>query len=1343
MPAQLSFNAEASNSNSKPTLCSNFKTGILFGLLGFAVNWFKLELFFNVDFLFGSVITMFALMRYGLAAGTIAALVAATCTWYHWHQPWSIIIFSAEAIFAGVLAKRRRWELLTGDIFFWFSAGLLLVWFFYNQVMGFPLQVTLLIALKQGVNGIFNTLVAMGLSIAVSSLGSRRRELPSLYQVIFVSLALFVLIPAMGYLYFDIQKTLNQQMASYRKTTARICDISKHSVSLWLTLNRDTVMTLAGLIGSAERITQPEMQRIVEITRSNNPEFRRIGILNKSAITQAFSPLRDDNGASTIGVDLSDRGFNAILQSPAHPFVFDVNMGKIGIPRPRLLLVAPILAGDKYQGAAFGVVDFSVLQRILDDIVATSAMTVTLVDQNGRVVVSTQKSIKTLDTFSLPPNGSISSLADGVGHWIPAEHPGKGPAKRWFESFYVKEMPLTLGNGWKVVVESSIRPQLEEIGRQTAWSLGVVAFLIMIFIILSRLFAARYSLVMQKLEGATRQLPIRISSGEEVAWPTAMTFEMAGLVANFQVMAKAIQGHVSELESLNVSLEQRVAERTQELSESRTLLNSIINGTSDAVYVKDLKGRYLLFNVAAENFVGKSAADVLGKDDYYLFHPVEAMTVMDGDRKVIEGGVVRSYEEIVTDSAGQEVTFLSTKGPLFDETGNPIGLFGVARDITDRKRAEEELQEALHGLKVSQIELEMQNGELRRTQLELENSRARYIELYDQAPVGYLTLNEQGLILEANLTAATLLGIERSTLVNQPFNRHILPEDQDICYLHRRQLLKVGTPQACEMRMLKKDNNHFWVKLMSIATHDKENGKPVFRVVVSDINENKRAEEALRDSEKRLSMALAASKMGVWEWDLQSNAVCWSPECHVIVGLKVFDGTFESFAELLHPEDAARVMDTVERAVAQGCTYADVFRIIRPDGELCWLSNLGQATYDKNGVPLRLIGTVQDITDRKRIEQELLEASQFNEQIISSAQEGVIVYDLGLRYRVWNTFMEEMSGMTASEVLGRHPSELFPFVQKSGLIERLEKVLTGDMPGPIEFPYSVPEAGKSGWGSEKTSPLRNTKGEIIGAISIVSEITWRKQLVDELKQALKTAETANVTMSRLLHTVAHEFRTPLGLLTGSADIMDRYWDRLSPEKRFEQNEHIRSAARQISNLINSVISFNQLGNDRSGLPPLLLDIEGLCRTIADEVATVWSAGHECHVAIAADCGAALLDEILFRRVLENLLANAFRYTPPGGSVSLHVKRDNNRLLIDVIDTGIGIPEEDQAFIFDAFYRSRNVEGRRGLGLGLSIVQEALLQMGGSIAVSSSIGEGTDIRVEIPVILEPASSLKIG
>jgi two-component system, cell cycle sensor histidine kinase and response regulator CckA len=166
--------------------------------------------------------------------------------------------------------------------------------------------------------------------------------------------------------------------------------------------------------------------------------------------------------------------------------------------------------------------------------------------------------------------------------------------------------------------------------------------------------------------------------------------------------------------------------------------------------------------------------------------------------------------------------------------------------------APEEARQLLHELRVHQLELEMQNEELRRAQEALEASRARYFDLYDLAPVGYVTLSEQGLILEANLTAATLLGVPRSALVMQRMPRFILRDDQDIYYRHRKQLFETGAPQVCELRMVKEDGTPFWVRVEATLTLDGETGVPLCRATLSDVTARKHDERELLHFEQRL-----------------------------------------------------------------------------------------------------------------------------------------------------------------------------------------------------------------------------------------------------------------------------------------------------------------------------------------------------------------------------------------------------------------------------------------------------------------------------------------------------------
>jgi len=208
---------------------------------------------------------------------------------------------------------------------------------------------------------------------------------------------------------------------------------------------------------------------------------------------------------------------------------------------------------------------------------------------------------------------------------------------------------------------------------------------------------------------------------------------------------------------------------------------------------------------------------------------------------------------------------MKNKGARFEQSSPSVrsgkALRQLAEEIVRKKAAlppenskaipPEEIQKLLHELRVHQIELEMQNDELRQAMIELDDSRARYFDLYDLAPVGYFTISEKGLILEANLTAATMLGVTIVDLVKQPIYRLILKEDQDIYYLHRKRLLETGVPQTWELRLIKKDGTSLWVR-MEATTVQNANGASVYRVVMSNIAEHKKMDVALQDAHTKL-----------------------------------------------------------------------------------------------------------------------------------------------------------------------------------------------------------------------------------------------------------------------------------------------------------------------------------------------------------------------------------------------------------------------------------------------------------------------------------------------------------
>ncbi|MBN2577441.1 MAG: response regulator [Pirellulales bacterium] len=298
----------------------------------------------------------------------------------------------------------------------------------------------------------------------------------------------------------------------------------------------------------------------------------------------------------------------------------------------------------------------------------------------------------------------------------------------------------------------------------------------------------------------------------------------------------------------------------------------------------------------------------------------------------------------------------------------------------------EEAKRVLHELRVHQIELEMQNEELCRTQVELEASRARYFDLYDLAPVGYFTLSEKGLILEANLTAATLFGVTRGALANQPLHRLILPEDQDIYYQHRKQLLETGAPQVCEMRMLRADATPFWAQVEATAAQD-AHGAPVCRTVVSDITERKQVENSLRQSEEQYRTLFAEAMDGICLADAKTGVIL---DCNQALAVLVGRDRTELIGQhqaILHPPaaDGEKFSPTFRQHLGDKVGQVLDAQVVSRTGEIKLVEI--KANHVNLQGKMAVQGLFRDITDRKRAETKLLEINRHLEETTAHANE--------------------------------------------------------------------------------------------------------------------------------------------------------------------------------------------------------------------------------------------------------------------------------------------------------------------------------------------------------------------
>lgn len=414
---------------------------VLLGLLGFLGNWFKLELFFNVDYLIGSLFVMLSIMLLGGVYGVISGFIAATCTYLLWHHPWAIVIMTGEAAFVAWMYARRKGNIVIYDVIYWSMIGIPLVYFFYHQVMAIPFQSTLLITFKQSINGILNSLMALTLYIVIKQWAVPHKERVPYSQLIFATIATLVLIPALMLLVMGMRIYLAKEKAALTARLDYTAEEAQTYLEGWIKEHHLTVQTVSALVGDPNTSKPADMQHLIETLKAASPAFSKMGIMNEKARTVAYAPPEID-GKSTLGVDFSDRPYVRILKEEKRPLIPDVIMGKQGPSTPATLLLSPIVVEGKYRGYAVGVIDIKEFLPVFASMQKRSNSDVTLVDGNWQVIASSIPKLGIMSPFARPYNHNRTIPVNAAFHWIPEPKPRTSIMQRWEDSLLVKAVPL-------------------------------------------------------------------------------------------------------------------------------------------------------------------------------------------------------------------------------------------------------------------------------------------------------------------------------------------------------------------------------------------------------------------------------------------------------------------------------------------------------------------------------------------------------------------------------------------------------------------------------------------------------------------------------------------------------------------------------------------------------------------------------------------------------------------------------------------------------------------------------------------------------------------------------------
>jgi len=508
------------------------------------------------------------------------------------------------------------------------------------------------------------------------------------------------------------------------------------------------------------------------------------------------------------------------------------------------------------------------------------------------------------------------------------------------------------------------------------------------------------------------------------------------------------------------------------------------------------------------------------------------------------------------------------------------------------------------------------------------------------------------------------------------------------------------------------------------------------------IEESRRAESEhrLRVSEEKFRALFEGSSQGVILHD-EEKILEVNPACVRIMG---FDSADEIIGK--HPADfSAPIQLGGERADVLARRYIAEC-MVRGSARFDWITRNARGketpievilTRIQLGDRVLIQALINDITERKRAEETLRQSearlresdARFSAAFRASPQFITISRLDNGRYVLVNDAFCKWSGYQADEVIGRDSKELSLWADPADREPFWEE---------LRRTHSIREREchvRSRHGRIYTMLLSADIIEINGLphlLTVGLDITERKQAEAELLRTLAREKELGLLRSKFVSMVSHEFRTPLGIIQSSAEILDEYFGRLDPGERREHLKSIQRNTRRMAALMEVVLLIGSFDAGRMEFKPAPVDLERFVRDVIDDILSATERRCPIHLETPAALEPATADDRLLRHALTNLLTNAVKYSEPGKAVNVILQRQGAHAVFVIRDQGIGIPEEDREWLFAAFHRGSNVGDRPGTGLGLVIVKRCIDLHGGTIDVESALGAGTTITVRLPM-----------
>ena len=669
------------------------------GLVG---NRYDFAIFSGIEFLFGSIFTMLALQTLGLWPGVVAAIAISSITLVSFNHPYAIPIMTAEVMVVGWLSRRKGVGLVFADTLYWFCLGMPLFYLFYRELILVHPSNAQITAYKQAINGIANTLVARLLFMVMNA--RSRQGLFSLREVVFNLLALVVLFPSLALIIFESRQEVAEIDQNIRESMIQVSRHTGDSLGSWLGNKSARIGQLAWRVANGS----PDLQNDLDFLRSLDPDLLAVGVIDKEARSTAFSPALDEEGVSTIGKDFSDRPYLVELKRDLQPRLSEVMISKIGRPDPISVILAPVVVAGDYDGYAAGLLNLNRVRQILTLPESRYGLSCTLLDQNQVVIASNRSDLAVMAPFSRG-EGTMRKAVGGLNQWLPTLPANTADAERWRQSSYVVQQAIGALGEWQLIIEQPVALFQQKLFAHFAEEFELIFLILLVTLGLAEVLSRRFMLSVHNLQKISSGLSERLESVHEIHWPASLIREVDQLIVNFREMATALVERVNETRRLNVTLEERVGERTRALQESEAKYRIIFENKVYAIYIFDLETRLLLdVNDAFAKIYGYSREEALSG------MKVDAINTWAEDSDLVVQEVMRE------DTMFIPLRFHRKRdGSIFpvEIVGGPYlwrgrrVVFAIANDITERRRATEALMERTAQLEDLTRNLEVRIGE--------------------------------------------------------------------------------------------------------------------------------------------------------------------------------------------------------------------------------------------------------------------------------------------------------------------------------------------------------------------------------------------------------------------------------------------------------------------------------------------------------------------------------------------------------------------------------------------------------------------------------------------------------